>query len=134
GKSVYEEGIQIPIMKFAERGEVNRDLVRILRANVREPNQVIGDFYSLASCSEVGHRRLVDMMREAGLASLNELGDFIFARTREAMLTRIADLPKGSWSNELITDGYDDPVKLAATVLINDASLHVDFTGADAMS
>ncbi len=63
GKSVYEEGIQIPIMKFAERGDVNRDLIRILRANVREPNQVIGDFYSLASCNEVGHRRLVAMLQ-----------------------------------------------------------------------
>ncbi len=31
GKSVYEEGIQIPIMKFAEKGVVNRDLVQILR-------------------------------------------------------------------------------------------------------
>ena len=63
GKSVYEEGIQIPIMKFAERGKVNRDLVHIVRANVREPNQVVGDFYSLAACNDVGHRRLVDMMR-----------------------------------------------------------------------
>jgi len=78
GKSVYEEGIQIPIMKFAEKGKVNLDLVRILRANVREPNQVVGDFYSLAACNEVGHRRLVDMMREVGLASLDGLGDFIF--------------------------------------------------------
>ena len=31
GKSVYEEGIQIPIMKFAKHGEVNKDLLRILR-------------------------------------------------------------------------------------------------------
>ncbi|MFC5386696.1 hydantoinase B/oxoprolinase family protein [Aquamicrobium segne] len=134
GKSVYEEGIQIPIMKFAERGEVNHDLVRLLRANVREPNQVVGDFYSLAACNEVGHRRLVGMMREAGLSSLDELGSFIFARTREAMLARIADLPKGAWANELTTDGYDQPVKLAATVAIGEDSLHVDFTGTDPMS
>ncbi|RUW52598.1 hydantoinase B/oxoprolinase family protein, partial [Mesorhizobium sp. M1A.F.Ca.ET.072.01.1.1] len=89
GKSVYEEGIQIPIMKFAEKGKVNLDLVRILRANVREPNQVVGDFYSLAACNEVGHRRLVDMMKEIGLTSLDGLGDFIFSRTRDAMLERI---------------------------------------------
>lgn len=133
-KSVYEEGIQIPIMKFAEKGEVNRDLVRILRSNVREPNQVVGDFYSLAACNEVGHRRLVDMMKEIGLASLDELGDFIFSRTREAMLTRIAALPKGSWSNELVTDGYDEPVKLAATVSVRDDGVEVDFTGTDPMS
>jgi hypothetical protein len=71
GKSVYEEGIQIPIMKFAERGRVNGDLVRLLRANVREPNQVVGDFYSLAACNDVGHRRLIAMMQEIGLPSLD---------------------------------------------------------------
>lgn len=134
GKSVYEEGIQIPIMKFAEKGVVNRDLVRMLRVNVREPNQVVGDFYSLAACNDVGRRRLTDMMREAGLSSLDNLGEFIFSRTREAMLERIAELPRGSWSNELTTDGYDQPVKLAAAVSIGEGGLHVDFSGTDRMS
>ncbi|WP_454683916.1 hydantoinase B/oxoprolinase family protein [Ancylobacter moscoviensis] len=134
GKSVYEEGIQIPIMKFAERGIVNRDLIRILRSNVREPNQVIGDFYSLAACNDVGHRRLVDMMNEIGLASLNGLGEFLFSRTHDAMLERIRTLPKGSWSNELVTDGYDEPVKLAATVSVHDERVDVDFSGSAPMS
>lgn len=134
GKSVYEEGIQIPIMKFAEKGKINLDLVRILRANVREPNQVVGDFYSLAACNEVGHRRLVDMMKEIGLTSLDGLGEFIFSRTRDAMLERIKALPKGSWSNELVTDGYDEPVRLAATVSVRDDHVKVDFTGTDPMS
>lgn len=133
-KSVYEEGIQIPIMKFAEKGKVNTDLVRLLRANVREPNQVVGDFYSLAACNEVGHQRLVAMMKEIGLSSLDGLGEFIYSRTREAMRERIKALPKGSWSNELATDGYDSPVKLAATVSIRDEQVHVDFTGTDPMS
>ncbi|MBM6583077.1 hydantoinase B/oxoprolinase family protein [Microvirga sp. BT689] len=134
GKSVYEEGIQIPIMKFAERGVVNRDLVRLLRANVREPNQVVGDFYSLAACNDVGHRRLVDMMREIGLSTLASLGEFIFSRTQAATLARIQALPEGRWSNELLTDGYDTPVKLAATITVDDDRVNVDFTGTDGVS
>ncbi len=133
-KSVYEEGIQLPIMKFAERGKVNADLVRILRANVREPNQVVGDFYSLSACNEVGHRRLLDMMTETGLTSLDSLGEFIFSRTRAAMMERISAFPKGSWSNEITTDGYDEPVKLGATVSVRDDHVEVDFTGSDPMS
>lgn len=134
GKSVYEEGIQIPIMKFAERGQVNKDLVKILRSNVREANQVVGDFYSLAACNDVGHRRLIEMMQEIGLTSLDSLGAFIFARTRTATLERIAALPKGSWSNATLTDGYDVPVQLAATVSIAEGNVNVDFTGTDGMS
>ncbi|WP_234187207.1 hydantoinase B/oxoprolinase family protein [Shinella sp. NM-101] len=134
GKSVYEEGIQIPIMKFAERGEVNRDLLRILRLNVREPNQVIGDFYSLAACNDVGHRRLIEMLDEVGYDNLDTLGDFILSRTHAATMERIAGLPKGTWTNEMLTDGYDEPIRLAAAVSITDSGVNVDFSGTDGMS
>jgi N-methylhydantoinase B len=133
-KSVYEEGIQIPIMKFAERGTVNRDLVRLLRANVREPEQVVGDFYSLAACNDVGHARLIAMMEEIGLDTLDDLGHFIFTRTRAATLDRIAALPRGRWTNRLTTDGYDAPVTLQATVETRGDTVHVDFTGTDGIS
>ena len=134
GKSVYEEGILIPIMKFIDRGVVNRDLIHILRANVRQPNQLVGDFYSLASCNEVGHRRLIEMMGEIGLTSLDALGDFIFTRTREAALERMRSLPKGTWTNELTSDGYDEPVKLVAAVTIGDDGVHIDCTGTSPVS
>ena len=134
GKSVYEEGIQIPIMKFAERGVVNADLARLIRANVREPNQVVGDFYSLAACNDVGHRRLTGMMQEIGLPSLDALGDFIFARTRAATLDRIRALPQGAWDNVLDTDGYDEPVRLVARVSVAGDAVNVDFTGSAPVS
>lgn len=134
GKSVYEEGIQIPIMKFAERGQVNETLVHLLRSNVREPDQVVGDFYSLAACNDVGHRRLMDMMGEIGLTSLDALGEFIFARTRTATLDRIRALPQGAWSNTMDTDGYDSPVRLAACVSIDSDTVHCDFAGSSPVS
>ncbi|WP_417426661.1 hydantoinase B/oxoprolinase family protein [Hoeflea sp.] len=134
GKSVYEEGIQIPIMKFAERGEVDRALVALIRANVREPNQVIGDFYSLAACNDVGHMRLMEMMDEAGYANLDVLGEFIMSRTHSAMMERVAELPRGNWSNDMLTDGYDTPIRLVAEVQISERKVNVDFTGTDGMS
>lgn len=134
GKSVYEEGIQIPIMKFAERGAVNDTLIRLLRANVREPDQVVGDFYSLAACNDVGHRRLAEMMQEIGLATLDDLGDFIFTRTRSATLDRLRALPQGTWDNILDTDGYNTPVRLAASVTIAGDTVNVDFAGSSPVS
>ena len=133
-KSVYEEGIQIPIMKFADRGVVNADLIGLIRANVREPNQVVGDFYSLAACNDVGHRRLIAMMQEIGLTALDALAEFIFTRTYAATLQRIRALPQGAWTNTLLTDGYDTPVKLAAQVAINGDQVNVDFAGSDPAS
>jgi N-methylhydantoinase B len=85
--------------------------------------ELVAFFACTAACNEVGHQRLVAMMKEIGLSSLEGLGDFIFSRTRSAMRERNDALPKGSWSNELVTDGYDAPVRLAATVSINDQNV-----------
>ena len=134
GKSVYEEGIQIPIMRFADRGEVNRDLIRLVRANVREPEQVVGDIHSLAASNEVGHRRLTAMLEEVGLDSLDPLADFVFDRTRAAMLERVRALPEGRWTNDVTTDGYDEPIRLAVEVEVRPDGVHADFAGSAPVS
>ena len=74
------------------------------------------------------------MVREVGLSSLDGLGKFIFSRTCDAMEERFRALPKGSWSNELVTDGCDAPVRLAATVSVRDGRVDVDFSGTDPVS
>ena len=74
GRQVYEEGVYVPIMPLAKRGEMNRSLIELVKANVREPVQVEGDFYSLAACNEAGSRRLLDMMRDFDIEKLDALG------------------------------------------------------------
>ena len=75
--SIYEEGLYIPIMKFAERDKVDMPFVHLVRGNVREPDQLIGDIYALATCNEIGHQRLIEMMKEFSLSDLNEIAEFI---------------------------------------------------------
>ena len=86
---IYEEGILIPIMKFAERGVVDRSLINIIRNNVREAEQVIGDLYSLSSCNDTGHQRLMDMMDEFAIDDLQALRDFIFENSLSATLEHL---------------------------------------------
>ncbi|NKB54015.1 MAG: hydantoinase B/oxoprolinase family protein [Rhizobiaceae bacterium] len=127
--SVYEEGLYIPIMKFAARGEVDQTLVRIVRGNVREPDQLIGDMYALATCNEIGHRRLIDMMREFGLEDLTEIADFILENSRRATLECIAALPRTSAEGEMTVDGFSQPIKLKVKLTITQDSITSDFTG-----
>jgi len=129
GREVYEEGICVPIMKFAERGVVNRDLINILHNNVRESDKVVGDIYAFAACNDTGHRRLMDMMREFGLKDLDEVGAFILERSRAATLERIAALPRGRYANTMQLDGYDQAVTLAAALEIGSDGILVDFAG-----
>src|SRR5436305_3877567 len=90
GRQVFEEGLSIPLMPLAREGKMNDDLLRILRANVREPLQVEGDVYALAPCNDEGSRRLVEMMDEFGLANLDRLGDDIIATSRQATTPALA--------------------------------------------
>lgn len=131
---VYEEGIFVPIMKFAERGKVNKDLVNILHNNVRESHQVVGDVYSLAACNEIGHRRLMDMMEEFELADLETLGEFIFKRSYDATIERIAALPKGSYSNTMRVDGYGSPIDIAVRLDVAEDYILADFEGTSSPS
>ncbi len=128
-RNVLEEGIYIPIRHFARAGVVDDTLVDIIRHNVREPVQVVGDIYSLAGCNEVGARRLLRMMDEFGIADLDALRDHILERSRTATLEAIRALPKGTWKNAMDVDGYDEPLRLVATMTITDDAISVDFTG-----
>ena len=69
------------------------------------------------------------MMEEFDLADLDQLADHICDRSREGVLAEIAKLPKGSWSNTMTIDGYDEPIDLVATTTISTDGIHVDFTG-----
>ncbi len=127
--SVYEEGIYIPLMRFARAGAVDETLVDLVRANVREPVQVVGDLYSLATCNEIGCRRLVAMMDEFAIDDLGRLGRHILEKSREASLEAIRKIKPGVYKYTMRIDGYDKPLDLAATMTISDTGIDVDFTG-----
>ncbi|MEP0504334.1 MAG: hydantoinase B/oxoprolinase family protein [Paracoccaceae bacterium] len=131
--SVYEEGLYIPIMKFADKGKVDQTLTRIIRGNVREPDQLIGDVYALATCNEIGHRRLVDMMNEFDLVDLNGIADFILENSRRATIERIAALPQQSATGEMTMDGFDRPITLKVKVSVMGDRIVSDFTGSSGL-
>ena len=127
--SVYEEGLYIPIMKFAEGGDVDETLLRIIRGNVREPDQLIGDIYALATCNEIGHRRLIDMMEEFELINLDGIAEFILDNSRRATIEAIAALPQTSATGEMTMDGFDVPITLKVKVSVEGDRIVTDFAG-----
>jgi N-methylhydantoinase B len=129
GRQVFEEGLAIPIMPLAREGRMNEDLLRLVRANVREPLQVEGDIYACAACNDEGSRRLVEMMEEFEIANLDRLGDSILEASREATLARIRALPPGIYRNSMTIDGYDKPLVFHAALTISDSGIHADFEG-----
>jgi len=131
---VFMEGLYIPMLKLIDQGVVNETLMSMIRSNTRLPIDTEGDTYSLAGCNDVGCQRLVELMEEFGIDTLDQIADHICDRSREAVLAEIAKLPKGVWRNSMVVDGYDEPVTLSATLTISDKGIHVDFAGTSAAS
>jgi len=126
---VYEEGLYVPQMRFAKKGQVNESLIEIIRSNVREPIQVVGDIYSLVTCNEVGTRRLDSVMTEFGLDSLERIGSHILAKTNQAMLEAIRRIPPGVYSHTMRVDGYDKPIDIVAKMAVTHSGIFVDLSG-----
>ncbi|MFI5608873.1 hydantoinase B/oxoprolinase family protein [Amycolatopsis sp. NPDC051903] len=132
---VFEEGLRLPIMKFLRAGEVNTDLERLIRANVRTPEETIGDLYAQIAGNDVGAASLVRLLAEFGLDSLDDVAAEIMNRSERALRDAITALPDGVYRNELVTDGFDDePVVLRAAVTVAGDEIHVDFAGSSPQS
>ncbi len=129
GRSVFEEGLYIPIVKCFEQGRPNGTFFEFIRAGSRLPVELEGDIYSLCACNDTGARRLVQMMDEFGLDDLEELAAFIFERSLTATRAQIALLPRGTYRGEIWSDGYDEPIRLAAAMTVLDDAIEVDYAG-----
>jgi N-methylhydantoinase B len=129
---IFQEGLRIPPIKLCAKGELNQEWVDLIRANVRQPDIVIGDLFAeIAACNraemqfrEVSTRLGADNLRRY-MQALIEYGESV---SRAA----IAALPKGrgSFTDYLDDDGVGgEPVKVQVAVEVKDDGIEVDFTG-----
>ena len=133
-RQVFEEGLSIPILHLFRQGQPNDTLLELIRANVREPEQVSGDIFSFAAANDTGSHRLRSMMAEFDIEQLDDLADFIFQQSRQATIERIRGIRPGTYHNELTMDGYDEPVTLRAALTVSDNGVHVDYAGTSPVS
>ena len=134
GRSVFEEGLYIPIVKCFEAGRPNETFFDFLRAGTRLPVELEGDVYSLCACNDAGARRLTQMMAEFALDSIDPLAAFILDSSRHATLAEIAKLPGGTYRAEIWSDGYERPVRLNASMTVGAEAITVDFDGTSGLS
>lgn len=128
-RDVHEEGLCIPVCKLARAAGLDPLLLAVIRANVREPEQVVGDLYSSVAANARAAGRAAELLAEFDLDDFEEVSDAIVDRTRATVEARIAALPDGTYRNELRTDGYDGDVLLKVAVTIDGSTMTLDFTG-----
>jgi len=130
--SVFEEGVTFPVTYLRRGAQLNEDMLGIVTANSRVPHEARGDILSLLSCNDTGVARLLDLMGEYGLASLDGVAGFIFERSSEGTRAALSRAPQGTYESELKLDGYDAPIVLRARMVIGEGRIDVDLGGSSA--
>ncbi|SDQ09146.1 N-methylhydantoinase B [Halopelagius longus] len=128
---IYQEGLRIPPVKFVEAGETNEDVLELILANVRTPEERRGDLRAQEAANATGRRRFSDLAAERGdelHAALEAVKDYSERRMR----AEIAELPDGTYEFADVLDddgrGNEDlPVEVAVTV--DGDEVVVDFEG-----
>ena len=131
-RSIFEEGIRIPVIRIARGGAIDRDLVEMIAANTRDPEERILDLNVQVGTNVRGGRMLTALIDRMGWNAVERAIEDILAYTRRRLRNRIAALPDGEYSfvRELDDDGFGgDPVTLRCTARIRGEELELDFTG-----
>ncbi|CAN7720137.1 hydantoinase B/oxoprolinase family protein [Rhizobium rhizogenes] len=126
---IFEEGIRFPIVKLLKAGVPNQDVFDIIAASVRLPTEVKGDLESMIAANNVMGRELLKFLDEYGLDDVDGLADAIHSRSEAQTRKAIGEWPNGTYSAEVLLDGYDVDVRLKASVIVRDDSIHVDYAG-----
>ena len=130
-RDVYAEGLYIPLTKLYDAGKLNKDIVNMIRWNVRTATEFDGDIRSQVAANHVCSQKIIEMMKDEGLDTLDDLADEIINRTEISMRTAIKKIADGTYSHEGIIEGAgnkpDIPIKL--TVKVDGSKIHVDFDG-----
>ena len=129
---IYQEGLRIPPVRLMLEGRVNADVMRLISANVRIPEEREGDLTAQLGAIATGQQRLLEVVDRYGFKEADDYASHLINYTAEMMRRIIRDLPDGVYEAEdfLDNDGYsEDPVRIAVRIEITGDRANVDFTG-----
>lgn len=130
---LYAEGLILPPLKYYDQGQRNATLHAIIERNVRIPQIVLGDLDAQIACGRVGERRLLELVAEYGLETVQMAFDQLLDYAERLTRLGIAAIPDGSYAFQdyVDDDGIDvgQPVVIKARIDVKGSDFHVDFTG-----
>ena len=132
---VYEEGLRLPILKLLHAGRVDPVLESIIRANVRTPDETMGDLHAQIAGNDVGARSLLRLLDEFHLDDIDAIASQVMERSERALRDALRDTRDGTYTATALTDGFgDEPLKLQVTATIDGDEVAVDYTGSSSQS
>jgi N-methylhydantoinase B len=123
-REIYQEGFRIPPVKIMRGGEIDRDVLSLLLANVRTPREREGDLGAQIAACHTGSHRLADICARYGLARAQRAAAELLGYSEELMQAFLAEVPTGTYRAEdfLDNDGVrETPVKISVAITFHKA-------------
>jgi N-methylhydantoinase B len=131
---IYQEGIRIPPIKILEGGRMNQGALDLLLANMRVPDERLGDFQAGLSACRVAEMRIHEICTRYGVDTLMEAVRLDLDRAEARMRACISALPDGTsyYEDYLETfmGGRFEPLLLPLALTVRGDRMIADFTGA----
>jgi N-methylhydantoinase B len=141
-REIYQEGFRIPPVKIMRSGQLDRDVLALLLANVRTPQERRGDLGAQVAACHTGEARLQEICVRYGLKRVQQASSELIQYSEEMMQFFLKQVPPGTYSAEdfLDDDGVtDEPIRIACAVTFHPRAraksknrgplVTVDFTG-----
>jgi len=132
---IFQEGLRIPPTKLCKRRKLDEELLQLILANVRTPDETRGDLQAQLAANNVGERRLHELMKKHGQAMVFKYMQAILDYSERRMRAMIAQLPPGhyTFTDYLESDGIvDEPIPIRVAIAVESNDIKVDFSGTSA--
>jgi N-methylhydantoinase B len=129
---IFSEGLQIPILKYQDRGNVSADLTEVIRQNVRLPSRAMGDLRAQVTAVKTGERRFLELVERYGRDAVLSSITAIMEHSDRSARARTRSIPDGLYEAEsyMDDDGIDigTPVPIRVKVEVNGDQMVVDLS------
>ena len=131
-RELFQEGLLIPPVVIVRRGELVRDVLSLLLANVRTPVEREGDLTAQIAANRIGERRLLAAVARHGRHAVERYAAAAQDYTERVLRRTIREIPDGVYRYEdaLEDDGFGHgPIPIRVAIHVGGDQACVDFTG-----
>ncbi len=129
---IYAEGLQIPLVKYHQRGVLNEEMRELILMNVRRRDRAAGDLEAQLSACRVGVKHIEEMLSRHGEATWQAALDAIMDHTEAEARAMVKRMPDGVYEAESFMDDdavdIDQPVPIRVKVIVKGDSMTVDLS------
>jgi N-methylhydantoinase B len=129
---LFQEGIIVPPVRIERGGVAQEDVMRLVLANVRTPEEREGDLRAQRAACAAGRTGWQALHARLGAQALGDAIDALLDYTERRVRARLELLEgaEGHAADALEGDGVSDaPIPVVIHVRVQQATLHLDLTG-----